>query len=215
MIVRLKLACMGLVLAFAVVVALQIGHAWQWFVCLALLLSWLGDALLARVRIFTARLPVDPFIAGMGAFALAQIAYIIAFWKSLQGMPLLNARFPGLAIGMEILPWVLPVYLLVGLLCWTLFVFRANRTADLKIASLVYCCLLCAMGAFAFSAAFTGVITVWPLMLGGLLFMVSDGFIAARVFADKLPSDRAYEIMVWGTYLPAQILLALGTSWLY
>lgn len=215
MVVRLKLACMGLLLAFAVVAAMQIGHAWQWLVCLALVFSLLGDALLARVRFLTERLPVDPFLAGMGSFALAQICYSIAFWKSMQGMPALNTRLPGMAIGAEVLPWSMPVYLLVGLLCWTLVVLRSGKTADLKAASLVYCCLLCAMASFAFSAAFTGVSIVWPLMLGGVLFMVSDGFIAARIFTGRFASDRTYEIAVWGTYLPAQILLTLGTSWLY
>lgn len=214
MAIRAKLISMGAVLAISIFTAFAIGHAWQWLVCLALVFSWLGDALLAHFQPLTRKLP-DPFIAGMGAFALAQIAYIAAFWTSIKGMPLLRMRTPGEYVGAEVLMALLPVFILLGLLFWVWIVMRADKPADLKVACLIYCLLLSTMAGFAASAAFTGVFIAWPLIAGGVLFMISDGFIAAHIFAGKLADEKRYEIAVWATYLPAQIMLLLGTSWLY
>lgn len=214
MAIRWKLISMAAVFGISVFCAFAIGHAWQWLVCLALAFSWMGDAFLARYEPLASRVK-DPFIAGMGSFAVAQVVYIIAFWKSMMGMPLLRVRTPGAMIGAEMLLVLLPVYLLVGALFWVWSIMRAEQPKPLKIATLVYCVLVSTMAAFAACAAFTGVWIAWPLILGGILFMVSDAFIALHLFGGKLENEKHYEIAVWGTYLPAQILLMLGTSWLY
>lgn len=211
---RLKLISMGILVAVSIFVAFAVGHAWQWLVCLALVFSWLGDALLARYAPLTRNIR-DPFVAGMGAFAVAQIVYTIAFWLSIKGMPQLRMRVPGYYLGAEVLLALLPVYILLGLLCWVWVVMRSKKPGDLKGAALVYCLLLSTMAGFAASAAFTGASVAWPLIAGGALFMISDGLIALRLFAGRFPNERRYELAVWGTYLPAQILLLLGTSWLY
>lgn len=211
---RVKLIASGLVWLFSLLVAIDVFRAWQWLVCLALAFSWLGDALLARYEPLTRKIR-DPFIAGMGAFAIAQVVYIIAFSMSLKGMPLLHARIPGYLLGIELLGSVTPIYLLAGVLFWLLVVCRSDKDANLKAATLVYCLLLCTMAAHAFCAAFTGVFTAWPLILGGILFMISDGCIAMRIFKDRLADPKRYEIAVWGTYLPAQICLLWGAAVLY
>lgn len=211
---RIKLVAMGLVWAYSALVAINRWRAWHWLVCLALALSWLGDALLAHYPPLARRVP-DPFLAGMGAFAVAQIVYIVAFGTSLSGMPRLHARIPGMPIGSEILWSVLPIYVLVGILYWVWIGFRASKPPYLKAATLVYCLLLTIMAAYACSAAFTGVSIAWPLIVGGALFIVSDGLIAARLFDRLMLSEKRYDILVWATYLPAQILLMIGTSWLY
>lgn len=211
---RLKLVALGILLAVGLVIALRIGHAWQWFACLALAFSWLGDVFLARYEPLAHRVK-DPFLSGMLCFAIAQIAYIVAFWRSLLGMPALHAQVPGLPLGIDVLPMVLPAYLLLGALCWVWMIFRTQQPTVMKVATLLYALLLCTMGGFACAAAFTGATIVWPLMLGGALFMVSDGAIAAHAFAGRMPNEKRYELLVWGTYLPAQILLLVGISWLY
>lgn len=214
MLVRVKLLLMGLLCLAAVYFASARGHAWHWLVCAALGLSWLGDAMLAHYPPVAGKVR-DPFIAGMGFFALAHMAYIAAFALSLSGMPLLRMRIPGALLGSELIPGLLPVYLLLGLLFWVLFILRTPQPGPVKAAVLVYAELLCAMGAFACGASFTGVSFVWLLPLGGLLFIVSDGVIALHVFHDRIESERRYEAAVWCTYLPAQVLLLLGTSFLY
>ncbi|MCL1963897.1 MAG: lysoplasmalogenase [Firmicutes bacterium] len=212
---KLKLIGMGVLFFIAFVLACVRGHAWHWLVCLALGLSWVGDANMACVQPHGEG-EIDPsFLKGMGAFALAQIAYIAAFATSLAGVPALHARVPGNAVGAELIGAMLPIYLLAGLLFWVLIVLKAEQPFSLKAAVLVYAMLLWAMAACACAAAFMGTKVVWPLILGGTLFIVSDGSIAAHEFQGRIADAKRYEIIVWGTYVPAQILLMLGASWLY
>lgn len=214
MVVKLKLAGIGLLLLIAAGVAFLRGMPWHWLCCAALGCSWIGDAMLARYAPVAGKVR-DPFLAGMGAFAVAQILYISAFALSLSRMPALRARVPGEALGVEVLPTALLVLLLMGLLFWALCVLRAPKhTLPLKIAVLVYAELLCAMAALAFSASFTGDGVAWPLWAGGLLFMISDALIAVNLFTDRIP-ERFYDALVWGTYAPAQIMLLVGASMLY
>lgn len=212
--IRWKLTLSGCVVIMSLLFAFALGHSWHWLVFLAMVFSWIGDAMLAR---FTpiARHASDPFIAGMGAFAVAQLLYCVAFYQSFAGMQQLHMRVPGEIIGAELLPVLLPVYILAGALYWVWTVLRSDKPWDLKIATLVYCVLVCTMAAFAACATFTGVSFVWPLMLGGVLFMISDGCIGAHIFRNRLQKERRYDIVVWATYMPAQVLLVIGTSWLY
>ncbi len=211
---RAKLAGMGLVLALSVVLAIAGGRTWHWLVCAALGFSWVGDAMLAHYPPIAGRIR-DPFIAGMASFACAQAVYIAAFRASLFGMPPLHMRIPGSLIGIEIVGLLLPVYLLAALVFWTFSVLRAERAWALKAGTLVYALLLAAMAAYACAAAFTGVSFVWPLPLGGVLFLISDAWIALRIFQNRFPSETKYQWAVWGTYVPAQLCLLLGTALLY
>ncbi len=212
---RIKLTASGLVAAAGLFLAFAYGHPWHWLVFVALVFSWFGDALLAGFAPLVRRIgSVDPFLCGMGAFALAQLTYAIAFGRSLFDVPLLHMGIPGYPLGIQILPWALPVYILAGVFFWVWTAFRSDKPGVMKYAVLAYCVLLTSMGALAFSAAFTGYSFAWPLPLGGVLFILSDGVIAQRIFRGKFPSDRQYEGLVWGTYLPAQILLMIGVTWL-
>ena len=49
----------------------------------------------------------------------------------------------------------------------------------------------------------------------GLLFLVSDGLIAAHVFRGVVADERRYDAMVWATYAPAQLLMLWGIWRLY
>jgi hypothetical protein len=157
----------------------------------------------------------DPFIVGMVSFAIAQVFYIFAAANSVFNIEKIHMRLPGYMVGYEILPNVLPIYLLLGIFVWALIVARGTRPMPLKIMALVYSELVCAMAAYAFCASFPGFGFVWQLAAGGFLFVLSDGAIAARVFRDRFVSERFYEALVWGTYLPAQLFLLLGFARLH
>lgn len=210
----LKLISIGILFCVSLAMAILSSNSWHWFAAAALGFSWFGDAFLAHFEPFTRNMK-NPFMVGMGMFALAQICYITSFWRSIQGMPLLRMAVPGIPQGMEVLLSVLPVYLLVGIFFWVLMVMRSNNPGYLKLGTLLYCLLLSTMGAFACAASFTGAFIAWPLMLGGILFIVSDGLIAAHEFAGRISNERRYDFFVWATYLPAQVLLFVGSSWLY
>jgi len=211
---KVKLTVTGLLMAAAAAVAGLRQAPWHFLVCTALGFSWFGDALLAGYRPIVGRIR-DPFVAGMAAFACAQVAYIMAFRRSMTGMPLRHARIPGEYLGAEVLPGLLLLFLLIGLLFWVVVVFRSPEPAILRGATLAYGLLVSAMAAHAASAAFTGSVFAWPLLFGGVLFLVSDCAIALNIFGRRLQDVKVFEAIVWGTYLPAQALLLLGTSWLY
>jgi len=211
---KVKLTVTGLLMVAAAAVAGVRQAPWHFFVCAALGFSWFGDALLAGYRPISGQVR-DPFIAGMAAFACAQVAYIMAFRSSMIGMPLRHARIPGEYLGAEVLPGLWLLFLLIGLLFWVVVVFRAPESALLRGAALVYGLLVSSMAAFAASAAFTGTVFAWPLLFGGVLFFVSDSAIALNMFQHRLQDARAFEAIVWGTYVPAQALLLLGISWIY
>ena len=209
-----KLLAVGALWFFSLLVAMIHWRPWHWLAWAALAFSWLGDAMLGGFRPI-ARFVRDPFIAGMSLFAAAQFFYILASANSVFMIESIHKRLPGQIAGYEILPNVLPVYLLLGLFIWTLFVARGTKPVPVKIAAFVYCQLVCAMGAYAFSASFTGYSFVWQLAAGSLLFIISDSAIAAHVFRDRFRSERHYDAFVWGTYLPAQLFLQLGFAQLH
>lgn len=210
---KLKLMLTGLLMLASAVFAFLHAARWHFLVCAALGFSFIGDALLAHYPPFAARIK-DPFLPGMGAFAVAQGLYILAFHGSMQAVALRHTPEAGDVLGSEILPSMLLIYLLVGILFFIAVAFRAEQPVPLRVAALFYALLVCTMAAHALSAAFTGDSFVWPLFYGGVLFILSDGVIALHVFQQRFEDERFYEGLVWGTYFPAQLLLLLGTSWL-
>ena len=149
-----------------------------WLAGAALLFCAAGDVLLELV-----------FVAGMGAFAVGHIFYVLAFleWGRILGP---NKRdFP---------ITVLVVIVSLGLLGWLL-----PGMGDLLIPALIYQAIITTMVATAF-------VVKAPMLarLGAVIFMISDTLIAAEKFAgvDVFPGA------VWVTYAGAQIMMAWGMS---
>ena len=144
----------------------------------ALLFCATGDVLLELV-----------FVAGMAAFAIGHIFYVLAFleWGRVLGP---NKRDYPLA--------VLIVLVSLGLLAWLL-----PGMGDLLIPALIYQAIITTMVATAF-------IVKAPMLarLGAVIFMISDTLIAAEKFAsvDVIPGA------VWIAYAGAQIMMAWGMS---
>ena len=149
-----------------------------WLAGAALLFCAAGDVLLELV-----------FVAGMGAFAVGHIFYVLAFleWGRILGP---NKRdFP---------ITVLVVIVSLGLLGWLL-----PGMGDLLIPALIYQAIITTMVATAF-------VVKAPMLarLGAVIFTISDTLIAAEKFAgvDVFPGA------VWITYAGAQIMMAWGMS---
>ena len=129
------------------------------------------------------------FLVGMGAFAVAQITFVVFFLKEGALDRLLNHW------------WVIPVLLVVaaGLLA---LVWTGLPTA-LRVAVPIYAVLLLSMGALAFS-------TDVHAGFGAALFIFSDALIALRV-ADVLPRESVVaSLVVMSTYIAALFLLSIG-----
>jgi uncharacterized membrane protein YhhN len=149
-----------------------------WLAGAALLFCAAGDVLLELV-----------FIAGMGAFAIGHIFYVLAFleWGRILGP---NKRDHPVAVLVVIVSLLLLSWLLPGM-------------GDLLIPALIYQAIITMMVATAF-------VVKAPMLarLGAVIFMISDTLIAAETFAnvDVLPGA------VWITYAGAQIMIAWGMS---
>lgn len=147
----------------------------------ALGFSWLGDT----VPRF---LGGDPeFLAMVGCFLLAQVAYILAF-RPYRYESVLHRRRR----------WLVP-YVIVVVLLVAVCVPGAGLLAP---AVVVYGVCLLAMAVLA-----TGIHRL--AAVGGVLFLLSDGLIALDAFAEwwALPQQ---DLVVMTTYVAAQLLIVLG-----
>ncbi|MCE1180022.1 MAG: lysoplasmalogenase [Micrococcales bacterium] len=146
-----------------------------------LFFSWVGDSL-PRVTPES----VD-FVAMLGGFLLAQLAYIAAFWPARGGS--VARRSPLL-----VLPYIGYAAALIAL-C-------AKGAGALWPAVVVYGAVLATMAVLATGVGMLGT-------LGGILFMLSDSLIALGTFvpASDFPGRS---VVIMATYAAAQALLALG-----
>lgn len=153
-----------------------------WILVFALAACFLGDLFLE----FEADIW---FLVGMGAFAIAQITFIIFFLNDGALKRLLNHW------------WIIPVLAVIAIGLFAL-VWDGLPT-PLRIAVPIYAFLLLSMGALAFS-------TDTRAGIGAALFVFSDALIALRV-AEVLPRGSAMgSIVVMATYSAALFLLATG-----
>lgn len=159
---------------------------------LAQLFGWAGDSLLMGE-------PFAMFASGLGAFLLGHVCYISIFSRSLKG----------LGTGGWIITVIVKVCILValvlaigihGALLPPMFIYGA------ALLTIIWCGL---RGILKKDRKGLAPKSVWVLiMLGGLLFLFSDGLIAMRTFGMGDFPQRGFVIMA--TYILAQVLL--GTA---
>lgn len=158
------------------------GRLTRWTL-IALGFSWLGDTVPRSLSGDAA------FLAMVGGFLLAQLAYITAFAPRWRGSILARRRW-----------WLAPY----AALFVALVVACLPHAGALAPAVVIYGVTLVSMAILA-----TGVHRLaW---LGGALFFVSDGLIALRSFAPWWPLHGATEsIAIMTTYFAGQLLLVIG-----
>jgi uncharacterized membrane protein YhhN len=151
----------------------------------ALFFSWIGDILLLKddgaVNAF--------FLAGMAAFFIAHITYVVAF------VPLCTSVVRALVM--------LVLYAVIGVLMKVLL--SQSLTLSLSLAIGVY------IVAVEFMASAASGLN-WLGLLGGALFAISDATLAAREFLHPswFPSDNVVRVVVIVTYAAAQLLLVMA-----
>lgn len=155
-------------------------------VLVALASSWLGDVLLEAWRLAD----VDAlFLAGLGAFLVAQVLYIVAFAPLVRSSD--PPRPPLWALG-----YVLYGAVLVG--------FMAPDLGEFLLPVALYAVAICTMGIVA-----SGVNRY--TLVGAALFVLSDTLIALGEFTEVLSwSDAQHDAAVMATYTLAQGLLVVG-----
>lgn len=166
-------------LAIAALAALAVIMDGPWLLVAALALSALGD-------LFISREGEAAFLAGLGSFLLAHIAYVALFWGIGGGAlsPVVAGLFAIYAVGM--LRWLWP------------------HLADMKAPVCAYIAVIYAMGVTAAAAP----IALWPVFAGAGLFVISDSVLAAETFVFKDAPRRWTAPVIWTTYYASQVLIA-------
>ncbi len=172
----------ALVIAAAALAPVPVPAAYKTFVLAGLAFSLLGDIALTLTEKW--------FQAGLAAFLVAQVFYIMAF-KPAAGHPVSTTVF-------------LPI-ILYGLLMF--FILRPGL-GPLMLPVFVYIAAITLMAGLA-ATRFVDYGGMKPLLAfaGAVLFLISDSVLAYDRFGKKI--SRA-QIIILGTYFPAQLLIALS-----
>ena len=161
---------------------------------IALLFSFLGDTLL----LFSPQNELF-FLLGLGAFLIAQSSYVYVFNKDR-----IKKRFPKKLIAFVLL------FFLLGI--GTLFYFILPTLGDFTIPVIIYATAVAAMGIFA-TLRFKSVSSSSYnfTLIGALLFIVSDTFIALDKFLFN--ENLAYaSVIIMTLYILGQYLIVRGRT---
>ena len=131
-------------------------------------------------------LAFDVFIFGVAAFLIAQLSYAVLFGHHWQGI---HSRWP--------LSVLLIMYMLS--MVWLLI----PNLGNLQFPVMVYLLAIAAMGLMALHSSLP---MRWGV-LGAIMFIISDSFIAINKFVNPLPYE-SYWIM--STYYAAQFMMVTG-----
>lgn len=130
------------------------------------------------------------FIAGVAAFGLAHILFILRLFTLAQ---------PGIP---NLILWIL-------LCALSIFLFRKEVRSTRNPILLVYPLVLTAMASLSITLPFTLGMLALPTAIGGILFTFSD-FLVGKSFFDKKPNHGGAIIMT--TYYAALYLFAVNVS---
>lgn len=175
-----KTAASGCFIALALAVG-ALSTRYGGIVLAALVLSALGDVALTSER-------AAAFMAGLGLFLLAHVAFSVAFVLAPLSIGVLGAAAAGMAgVGLLSLRWLWP---------------HLGASFKAPVVAYVLAIMLMCTLAIAFAAA-TG---RWRPAVGALLFAASDLAVARQAFVQRTFLNKA-----WG--LPAYYLAQLLMAW--
>ncbi len=172
----------GLIIILALAGRHAAGPRYEAFILAGLGCSLAGDVLMMLRR--------KRFLGGLVAFLAAHVCYILAFTTRLSG-PMTLGPF-------------IPFALYLGFMMGTLW----GRLGKMRIPVIIYMLTIMAMAALAAQryqhAAEAGALAA---LLGSILFVASDSFLAANRFVRPF---RWAQAAILSTYFAAQLLIALS-----
>ncbi|MEM7371087.1 MAG: lysoplasmalogenase [Bacteroidota bacterium] len=162
-------------------------------VLLAILASWLGDiCLMFGGKIW--------FLSGLSFFLLAHLGYIYAFFQGIQ-----SENSPSI---LKQKPWLLLPFLLYAA---ALFRLVLPQAGEMAIPIVVYAIVILGMALSGLNRkGRVSEESFRPVLLGALLFMLSDSMIAIHRFAEQMISIPAVQLWIMFTYMSAQYLIITG-----
>lgn len=166
-----------------VLVAVSLGanrSSYGQLILAALVLGWIGDALLLSHA-------PKAFLGGLGAFLLSHLFFAAAFWSvGTSALALGVAAVVAAAFGAVVLRWLLP-----------------HTPREFMVPVLAYVVVILAMCITAAGHAFAT--HHWMVLAGALLFTASDIAVARERFVQP---DFVNQLCGWPTYFVAQLVLA-------
>ena len=175
-------------LAVALLAALAAIQGGPLLLVAALALSALGDAFLSRDG-------DKAFLGGLVSFLAAHLAYIALFCLGGAGLEMLWQ------------PWRAVIAVAMAVFAVSMLVMLWRRVAtDLRLPVAAYAAAILGMGVSALTLD-----NVW-IIVGAVLFMASDGLLAAEKFivAAISPHREWMRYAVWALYYAAQLSITLG-----
>ena len=152
-------------------------------VMLALLFSWVGDIVLM----------IDGyFVFGLAAFLVAHLCYVYVFYKSSSGYILK-------------MPWLILPF--VALAAGFLWLAHPNLGSLLTPVAVYIVAIMCMVIMAINRRGGVGTTSYDWVLVGGILFMISDLMIGIHKFVAPLPLEGVW---VMGTYGAAQFLIIGG-----
>ena len=158
----------------------------------ALLFSWFGDLLMMQSA------KELYFMSGIGSFFVAQLCFIRLFYlRPYPGLLDLPSRF-------------IPILFFVLYWAAMLIYLWPQLTGFLRLPVTAYSAVLVSMGMYAYAVMEkSGRSTQgWMVLIGALLFILSDSLIALDRFSDLCIWKPQFSIMI--TYITAQGLIVFG-----
>jgi uncharacterized membrane protein YhhN len=154
----------------------------------ALLFSWIGDVILQLAQFREVF-----FVGGLASFLVAQFLYLIAFFLT-RGENILARR----------MYLVLPVVLYGVLILWLLW----EGMEDMKAPVTIYTVVILTMLAGAVNRKEkVNPQSYQMVLLGAILFVVSDSMIAINKFTQPFELAR---VAIMTSYITAQYLIVIG-----
>jgi uncharacterized membrane protein YhhN len=160
----------------------------------ALLFGALGDALLAWSP--------ETFLFGAGAFLIGHLIYITLFLRSGLGLSA-ALRSPRRVIG--------AMALIAAAFVMTKLLVPSDNPMFAPLSVYTGVLTLMALSTFTLPGS------RWLVMLGGVLFFISDGFVAANMFHPQADATLAFSLGFagWMIYWAGQAALCIGALGLH
>lgn len=181
--------------------------AFSKYMVIGLALGWLGDVLLHLTA-----LKKDPskifegasFVAGLVAFLVGHIFYVLAYINALQGIDKWNSGTIKTII-------IIVAIMLVGFVIAQLIVKLKLGIAvvpvllyAITISTMLACAVMLAVNTFSVAPEFAFIVA-----LGAVLFVISDGTLVFCIFgSEKAKNSYSLKVVNLTTYFIGQMLLA-------
>lgn len=199
-------------LAASAVLAFARGTSWQYLSLAGLFILIMADALRAELP-QAVSIVRRPALCARGMQTAADLVFIRALFLAMNDAPVRHMRTPGAPFGAELVPFLVPLFMLCGALVWLWWIMRAVRPKEDKGFMLSVLLSRSALCGAAFSAAFLGGTVRPACALGAFMMLVSSSLSSVLESADHYHIEKGLgDVLVWTMHLAGVCLFAVGIS---